>query len=150
MQPHRCRMVAGALPLAMPPRPPKPSLPNPASAGFFFVSRFGGVFLCVPLRRGFLLGVAKIGAVATIPVACVLGYIGSHTCLPLAQAGYALVIFDSLVNSKRLVFDRLREIAPAAAMIFHQADLREADALDRIFSRGPIEAVIHFAGLKAV
>lgn len=79
-----------------------------------------------------------------------LGYIGSHTCIALAQAGYSLVIVDSLVNSKRLVFDRLREIAPAAAMSFHHADLRDAQALDGIFSGSPIAAVIHFAGLKAV
>jgi UDP-glucose 4-epimerase len=88
--------------------------------------------------------------VATLLVTGGLGYIGSHTCVALAQAGYALVIVDSLVNSKRVVFERLREIAPGASMEFHQADLRDADALDRIFSRAPIDAVIHFAGLKAV
>ena len=87
---------------------------------------------------------------ATLLVTGGLGYIGSHTCIALAQAGYALVIVDSLVNSKRLVFDRLREIAPAAAMSFHHADLRDAQALDGIFSGTPIAAVIHFAGLKAV
>ena len=86
----------------------------------------------------------------TILVTGGLGYIGSHSCLALARAGYALVIVDSLVNSKRVVFDRLREIAPAASMTFHQADLRDAPALERVFSQGPIEAVIHFAGLKAV
>jgi len=88
--------------------------------------------------------------VATLLVTGGLGYIGSHTCLALAHEGHALVIVDSLVNSKRLVFDRLREIAPAAAMTFHQADLRDAEALDRIFSLAPIDAVVHFAGLKAV
>jgi UDP-glucose 4-epimerase len=88
--------------------------------------------------------------VPTILVTGGLGYIGSHSCLALAQAGYALVIVDSLVNSKRMVFDRLREIAPAAAMTFHQADLRDAAALEHVFSQAPIEAVIHFAGLKAV
>ena len=88
--------------------------------------------------------------VATLLVTGGLGYIGSHTCLALAQTGHALVLVDSLVNSKRMVFDRLREIAPAAPMVFHQADLRDADALDRIFSQAPIAAVIHFAGLKAV
>jgi UDP-glucose 4-epimerase len=88
--------------------------------------------------------------VPTILVTGGLGYIGSHSCLALARAGYALVIVDSLVNSKRTVFDRLREIAPAASMTFHQADLRDAPALERVFSQAPIEAVIHFAGLKAV
>ena len=86
----------------------------------------------------------------TILVTGGLGYIGSHSCLALAHAGYSLVIVDSLVNSKRVVFDRLREIAPAAAMTFHQADLRDAAVLERVFSQAPIEAVIHFAGLKAV
>src|SRR5205085_1019884 len=57
---------------------------------------------------------------------------------------------DSLVNSKPMVFGRLREIAPAACLTFHQADLRDAAALERIFSQAPIDAVIHFAGLKAV
>jgi len=89
-------------------------------------------------------------AVATLLVTGGLGYIGSHTCLALAQAGHALVIVDSLVNSKRIVFDRLRELAPAASMAFHQADLRDADALERRFSHTPIAAVVHFAGLKAV
>ena len=87
---------------------------------------------------------------ATILVTGGLGYIGSHCCLALAEAGYALTIVDSLVNSKRMVFDRLREIAPAASMTFHQADLRDAGALERVFSQGPIDSVIHFAGLKAV
>jgi len=88
--------------------------------------------------------------VPTILVTGGLGYIGSHSCLALAHAGYTLVIVDSLVNSKRMVFDRLREIAPAASMTFHQADLRDAAALERVFSQSPVEAVIHFAGLKAV
>jgi UDP-glucose 4-epimerase len=91
-----------------------------------------------------------LAAVATLLVTGGLGYIGSHTCVALAQAGYALVVVDSLVNSKRVVFERLREIAPGASMEFHQADLRDADALDRILSRTSVDAVIHFAGLKAV
>ena len=86
----------------------------------------------------------------TILVTGGLGYIGSHSCVALAQAGYALAIVDNLVNSKRMVFDRLREIAPAASMTFHQADVCDAAALERIFSQAPIDAVIHFAGLKAV
>lgn len=87
---------------------------------------------------------------ATILITGGLGYIGSHSCLAFADAGYALVIVDSLVNSKRTVFDRMREIAPAASMAFHHADVRDAAALDRIFAQAPIDAVIHFAGLKAV
>jgi UDP-glucose 4-epimerase len=86
----------------------------------------------------------------TILVTGGLGYIGSHTCIALAEAGYALVILDNLVNSKRIVFDRLRELAPGASLEFVEADLRHADALGRLFSAAPIDAVIHFAGLKAV
>jgi UDP-glucose 4-epimerase len=88
--------------------------------------------------------------VPTILVTGGLGYIGSHSCLAFADAGYGLVIVDSLVNSKRMVFDRLRELAPRASMAFHQADLRDGAALERIFSQAPIDAVVHFAGLKAV
>jgi UDP-glucose 4-epimerase len=79
-----------------------------------------------------------------------LGYIGSHTCIALAEAGHALVIVDNLHNSKRLVFERMRELAPRAAMSFHEADIRDAAALERIFAAQPVGAVIHFAGLKAV
>jgi UDP-glucose 4-epimerase len=86
----------------------------------------------------------------TVLVTGGLGYIGSHTCLALAEAGYALVIVDSLANSKRLVFDRLRELAPGATLSFQQADIRDSFALERIFAAHSVQAVVHFAGLKAV
>ena len=86
----------------------------------------------------------------TILVTGGLGYIGSHTCIALAEAAYPLVIVDNLVNSKRVVFDRLRELAPRATLAFHAADLRDAGALEKVFSSTRIGAVIHFAGLKAV
>ena len=93
----------------------------------------------------------KLGAMPkTVLVTGGLGYIGSHTCIALAEAGYALVIVDSLSNSKRLVFDRLRELAPKASLAFHEADIRDLQALQKVFSSGRIEAVVHFAGLKAV
>jgi UDP-glucose 4-epimerase len=80
-----------------------------------------------------------------------LGYIGSHTCVALAKAGYALVIVDNLSNSKRMVLERIRELAPQGTNIdFHALDLREQTALEKIFSASRIGAVIHFAGLKAV
>jgi len=79
-----------------------------------------------------------------------LGYIGSHTCLALAQAGHALAIVDNLSNSRRVVFERLRELAPAAQMQLHEVDVRDANALERVFAAYPVSAVIHFAGLKAV
>ena len=79
-----------------------------------------------------------------------LGYIGSHTCIAFAEAGYALVIVDNLSNSKRLVLERMRELAPRAQTQFHEADIRDGAALDRIFETQPVFGVIHFAGLKAV
>lgn len=79
-----------------------------------------------------------------------LGYIGSHTCLALAQAGHTLALLDNLANSKRVVFDRLRELAPAASMAFYEADVRDSGVLDEVLSKHPVSAVIHFAGLKAV
>jgi UDP-glucose 4-epimerase len=87
---------------------------------------------------------------STILVTGGLGYIGSHTCIALAEAGHALVILDNLSNSKRAVFDRLRELVPKASLSFHEADLRDLDGLNRVFSSASIGAVIHFAGLKAV
>jgi UDP-glucose 4-epimerase len=86
----------------------------------------------------------------TILVTGGLGYIGSHTCIALAEAGYALVIVDNLSNSKGVVFDRLRELARGAKMTFHTSDVRDRKALEKVFSSGPIDAVVHFAGLKAV
>lgn len=78
-----------------------------------------------------------------------LGYIGSHTCIALAKVGHALTIVDNLSNSKRVVFDRLRELAPGASLTLHESDIRDAAALDAVFA-APISAVVHFAGLKAV
>ena len=77
-----------------------------------------------------------------------LGYIGSHTCVLLAEAGAELVVVDNLSNSKPVVLERLRELT-SAAIEFHKADLRERKALDEPL-RKPIDAVIHFAGLKSV
>src|SRR3954464_11293582 len=77
-----------------------------------------------------------------------LGYIGSHTCVVLAEAGAELVVLDNLVNSKPVVLERLRELT-GKEIALHRADLRERRALDAAFAK-PIDAVIHFAGLKAV
>jgi UDP-glucose 4-epimerase len=87
---------------------------------------------------------------STILVTGGLGYIGSHTCLAFAEAGYALAIVDNLINSKRAVFDRLKSLAPSASLAFHQCDLRDARELERVFNSARVDAVVHFAGLKAV
>ncbi|AXK39019.1 UDP-glucose 4-epimerase GalE [Crenobacter cavernae] len=77
------------------------------------------------------------------------GYIGSHTCVELLDAGYELVVLDNLSNSKRDALRRVEEIA-GKAMAFVEGDIRDAERLDRLFTDFSIDAVIHFAGLKAV
>ena len=77
------------------------------------------------------------------------GYIGSHTCVELLNAGYEVVIVDNLSNSKLEAVRRLEAIA-GKPVEFHQVDLLDEPALDAVFRRGPVEAVIHFAGFKAV
>ena len=77
------------------------------------------------------------------------GYIGSHTCLELLQAGYDVIVVDNLSNSNREVLNRIRDIS-GKEVSFYKADLLDADTLELIFSQNRIEAVMHFAGLKAV
>jgi len=77
------------------------------------------------------------------------GYIGSHTCVRLLESGCNVVVMDNLSNSSEQVFDRLRRITERE-VAFVRADVRDRAALDGIFRTWPIDAVIHFAGLKAV
>jgi len=77
------------------------------------------------------------------------GYIGSHACLELLRAGEEVCVVDNLCNSQEESLRRVRALA-GRELRFHRADLRDADALERIFSESAIEAVLHFAGLKAV
>ncbi|HSH70970.1 MAG TPA: UDP-glucose 4-epimerase GalE [Deferrisomatales bacterium] len=77
------------------------------------------------------------------------GYIGSHTCVELLAAGHQLVVVDNLSNSKEEAIRRVRELAPGT-LEFHPIDLLDRAALDAVFARTPVDAVIHFAGLKAV
>ncbi|WP_047758557.1 UDP-glucose 4-epimerase GalE, partial [Geobacillus sp. ZGt-1] len=77
------------------------------------------------------------------------GYIGSHTCVELLNAGYDIVVIDSFANSKPEALRRVQEIAQRD-FPYYQADLLERDALEAVFAKHSIEAVIHFAGLKAV
>ena len=77
------------------------------------------------------------------------GYIGSHACIALAQAGYELVILDNLCNSSADVIDRLVTLCGKRPS-FVQGDIRDVATLDRLFAAHPISAVMHFAGLKAV
>lgn len=77
------------------------------------------------------------------------GYIGSHTCLELLNAGYEVVVVDNLANSKVEALRRVQALT-GKSLTFHQVDLLDVAALHDVFAAYPIEAVIHFAGLKAV
>jgi UDP-glucose 4-epimerase len=77
------------------------------------------------------------------------GYIGSHTCVELLNAGYDITVVDNLYNSKKASLDRVREIT-GKDFKFFECDIRDRDYLDKIFKEDKIDAVIHFAGLKAV
>lgn len=78
------------------------------------------------------------------------GYIGSHTCVELLEEGHEVVIVDNLVNSKKEVVDKIEEIT-GKKVIFYENDVCDKDALRKIFQENqPIDAVLHFAGLKAV
>ncbi|MGY5452010.1 UDP-glucose 4-epimerase GalE [Agarivorans sp. MS3-6] len=78
-----------------------------------------------------------------------MGYIGSHTCVQMINAGLTPIILDNLCNSKREVLARIERLTQQQP-IFYQGDVRDRSILDKIFSEHEIDSVIHFAGLKAV
>jgi len=77
------------------------------------------------------------------------GYIGSHTCIELMKAGYDVVVVDNFYNSKREALRRIAELA-GKEFAFYECDIRDEQGLDKVFKQEKIDAVIHFAGLKAV
>lgn len=77
------------------------------------------------------------------------GYIGSHTVIELQNAGYDVVVMDNLNNSSEVALERVQEIT-GKPLTFYKADILDREATEEIFSKEKIEAVIHFAGLKAV
>ncbi len=77
------------------------------------------------------------------------GYIGSHTCLELLNAGYSAVVIDNLNNSSKEALARVEKIT-GKSIKFYKADVRDKAALRQVFAENKIEAVIHFAGFKAV
>jgi UDP-glucose 4-epimerase len=85
----------------------------------------------------------------TILVTGGAGYIGSHTCVLLLEAGYNVVVLDNLCNSKSDSLSRVEELT-GCDIQFHLGDLRDTAAMKDLFDRENIDAVIHFAGLKAV
>ncbi len=77
------------------------------------------------------------------------GYIGSHTCVELLEAGYDVVVVDNLYNASEKSIERVKEIT-GKDLAFYQADILDEEALDKIFDKEKVDGVIHFAGLKAV
>jgi len=86
---------------------------------------------------------------ATILLTGACGYIGSHTWVSLAQAGFQVVGVDNFANSSPGVLPRLQRLTEQAP-VFEQVDVRNAAALDEVFARHRVDAVVHFAALKAV
>lgn len=77
------------------------------------------------------------------------GYIGSHTCVELLNAGYEVVVVDNLCNSSEEALKRVEQIT-GKKVTFYEVDLLDKEGLNSIFEKESIESVIHFAGLKAV
>lgn len=77
------------------------------------------------------------------------GYIGSHTCVELLNAGYDIVVVDNLSNSKAEALKRVQAIA-GKSLKFYKLDILDREALEKVFYENKIDAVIHFAGLRAV
>jgi UDP-glucose 4-epimerase len=77
------------------------------------------------------------------------GFIGSHTCVELINAGYEVVVVDNLCNSHEEALDRVKTIT-GKRPLFYNIDVCDKQALDKVFSECDIDEVIHFAGLKAV
>lgn len=77
------------------------------------------------------------------------GYIGSHTCVELLNAGYSIVVLDNFANSNKIALERITELT-GKHFPFYKADIRDSQQLAKMFQKENIEAVIHFAGLKAV
>ncbi len=77
------------------------------------------------------------------------GYIGSHTCVELLNAGYDVVVLDNLYNSNQKAIDRIEQIT-GKKVKFYKDDMLDKAAMKKVFDENDIDAVIHFAGLKAV
>ncbi len=77
------------------------------------------------------------------------GYIGSTTCVALLEAGFSIVVVDNFSNSSRTPLDRVLEIAPGS-LVTYEVDVRDTQGLGEVFAVESVDAVVHFAGLKAV
>lgn len=94
----------------------------------------------------------KAPSETTILVTGGAGYIGSHTCVELINDGYNVVVIDDLSNSIEKAINRVREITGAndKQFVFYKNNLLEKSAVEKIFQENSIDAIIHFAGFKAV
>ena len=77
------------------------------------------------------------------------GYIGSHTCVELLNAGYEIVVLDNLYNASEKCLDAVKKLT-GKDFPFYKVDLLDKEATEKVFAENKIDAVIHFAGLKAV
>ncbi len=77
------------------------------------------------------------------------GYIGSHTCIELINAGYEVVVLDNLCNSSEKSLERVEQIT-GKKIPFYKVDILDKEGMDAVFEKESIDSVIHFAGLKAV
>lgn len=78
------------------------------------------------------------------------GYIGSHTCVALLEAGHEVLVVDNLSNGSKEAIRRVERLAGRQLAGFHQVDVRDRGALSTVFAKYPVEVVVHFAALKAV
>ena len=110
-------------------------------------------------KQSFLYGLYSVKSFLFNDMAVLItggaGFIGSHTALVLLQAGYQLVILDNFSNSSKKVIKRIKELAGECVknhLLVIEGDIRDKNTLKKVFSQKAfaIEAVIHFAGLKAV
>ena len=119
-----------------------------------FISRVGksGIFYYIFIKYNEETGDAKIFVqhqMKNIFITGGLGYIGSHTCVVLIEAGFEVSIIDNLSNSHPIVLDKI-ELISGVRPTFYEGDIRDRTLLDNIFSSQTFDAVIHFAGFKAV
>jgi UDP-glucose 4-epimerase len=91
----------------------------------------------------------RAGSPRTVLVTGGAGYIGSHTCIELLDAGHDVVVVDNFVNSVPAALEAVRRVS-GRDLETVVADVADRDALEAVFARHPIDAVVHFAGLKAV
>lgn len=87
---------------------------------------------------------------ATVLVTGGAGYIGSHTCVELMAAGHEVVVVDNLCNSRQEALERVARIAGRPVSAFYRADVRDRGSMREVFGAHRIDAVVHFAALKAV